>query len=406
MTSFFPTTTRECYVQRHVRNSEILAPDCFGFRDACVAGPKCRFAANCVLLKVLYIGLEPYMRVFGIAGREPEWEVDRVPRGKVVGEVLASNVADLTKGMRVKVTASWRTYTWVEITDRTLVEELDPTVPPELYLGLAGSGGRAARLPLEKIVKPEAGQVALVTAVASCVGLCACQLMRMEGVTVVGSCGSDRKVALLRKLGVLAFNYKTEAGAEALARLAPAGLHFLFDNTAGKVRTAAIRHLVGGGVILTSGRISCYDACCGPAGGDEALEAKLIYDRCLHDYGQFLVGHFSGDFEDCTKTIIRLYKRGRLKNFDTTVDGFHTLGEAFVGIFRGANVGRTIVRLYDDAGNFFEPPIPVSAPGPAPAPAPAPAPLRVASAPTPPGPLLAPAPAGFGVLPARRIRPD
>ena len=356
MASFFPTSTTECYVTKHVRNSEILENNCFEYGDAHVAGPRCRFAANCILLKVLYIGLEPYMRVFCVTGREPEWDVGRVPRGKVIGEVLMSNVPWITVGMKVKVTAPWRTYTWIEITPRVLVEELDNTVPPELYLGLAGSGGRTARLALEKYAKPQAGRVALVTAAASCVGLAACQLMRMEGVEVIGSCGSDRKVTLLRKLGVKAFNYKTENADEALVRLAPNGLDFLFDNTAGRVRTAAIKIMRGGGVILTSGRIARYDAFGGPAGGDEALEKKIIYENCLHDYGQFFVGHFSGDFVACSEHIIRLYKRGRLRNFDTIVDGFHNLGEAFAGIFRGANVGRTIVRLYDDAGAFFEPP--------------------------------------------------
>ena len=148
-------------------------------------------------------------------------------------------------------------------------------------------------------------------------------------------------------------------------------------------------------MILTSGRIARYDAFGGPAGGDEALEKQIIYENCLHDYGQFFVGHFSGDFVECTSHIIRLYKRGRLKNFDTIVDGFHNLGEAFAGIFRGKNVGRTIVRLYDDAGAFFAPPA-ADAPAPSPAPAPAPAPwrvdVRVASAPAPPSPLYAEAP--------------
>ena len=102
MASFFPTSTTECYVAKHVRNSEILEDNCFEFGDADVAGPRCRFAANCILLKVLYIGLEPYMRVFCVTGKEPEWDVGRVPRGKVIGEVLASNVPWITVGMRVK----------------------------------------------------------------------------------------------------------------------------------------------------------------------------------------------------------------------------------------------------------------------------------------------------------------
>ena len=133
--------------------------------------------------------------------------------------------------------------------------------------------------------------------------------MKNEGVRVIGSCGSAAKVAVLKDLGIEAFDYRAEDPAEALARLAPGGVDFLFDNTAGAVRTAVLESMKGGGEVLTSGRIARYDAARGPAGGDEAKDAKLIYDKCVNDYGQFFVGHFDASFVACTKDLVSRRRR-------------------------------------------------------------------------------------------------
>ena len=132
----------------------------------------------------------------------------------------------------MKTSAQWRApVTWVVADEKTLVEKLDPTVEPRIYLGLAGSGGRSAKLPLERVARPSAGQVAVVTAAAGTVGLAACQLMKLDGVDVVGTAGTDEKKRLIESLGCKAFNYKTEAAADALKRLAPKGVDFLLSAT-------------------------------------------------------------------------------------------------------------------------------------------------------------------------------
>ena len=151
----------------------------------------------------------------------------------------------------MKTSAQWRApVTWGVADEKTLVEKLDPTVEPRIYLGLAGSGGRSAKLPLERCARPSAGQVAVVTAAAGTVGLAACQLMKLDGVDVVRTAGTDEKKRLIESLGCKAFNYKTEAAADALKRLAPKGVDFLFDQAR---RPADSRG--GGGVERRIGRI-------------------------------------------------------------------------------------------------------------------------------------------------------
>ena len=330
--------TTECFVARCVTTDEAVAPDCFGFRDVDVP----ELPPNGLLIKTKFIGLEPYMRIWGIGPQG--WGLDNVPGGKVVGEVVASESERFAVGDLVKTSAQWRApVTWVVADEKTLVEKLDPTVEPRIYLGLAGSGGRSAKLPLERVARPSAGQVAVVTAAAGTVGLAACQLMKLDGVDVVGTAGTDEKKHLIESLGCKAFNYKTEAAADALKRLAPKGVDFLFDNVAGAIRTAVVEAMNPGAQILTSGRIAQYDAAGGAAGGDEARDAAMIREKKIADHGQFYVGNWESDFVPCTEAIVALYKAGKLVSKDTVSEGFRSLPDAFVGIFLGRNVGRMVV---------------------------------------------------------------
>ncbi|KAH8063059.1 prostaglandin reductase [Aureococcus anophagefferens] len=305
--------TTECFVARCVTTDEAVAPDCFGFRDVDVP----ELPPNGLLIRTKFIGLEPYMRIWGIGPQG--WGLD--------------NVMD-----------RWRApVTWVVADEKTLVEKLDPTVEPRIYLGLAGSGGRSAKLPLERVARPSAGQVAVVTAAAGTVGLAACQLMKLDGVDVVGTAGTDEKKHLIESLGCKAFNYKTDAAADALKRLAPKGVDFLFDNVAGAIRTAVVEAMNSGAQILTSGRIAQYDAAGGAAGGDEARDAAMIREKKIADHGQFYVGNWESEFVPCTEAIVALYKAGKLVSKDTVAEGFRSLPDAFVGIFIGRNVGRMVV---------------------------------------------------------------
>lgn len=296
------------------------------------------------------------------------WGVGKVPSGKVVAEVLQANGINegrFQPGDVVKVGAGWRTFTWVSDTSASGmggVELLDRSVPPQIYLGLAGSGGRSAQLPLKHVARPKPGETAFVTAVSGCVGPVACQLMVLDGVRVVGSCGSEEKVELLEGLGVRALDYNTAEKEEgglpaALRRLVPDGVDFLFDNVAGEIRLAILEAMNEGGHTLTSGMIAMYDGqkvgsgatqeSAGEAGeaGVQKREAELIRGKKLADHGQFYVGNWESEFEDCTKDIVELYAAKKLVSKDAVVEGFEKPGEAFCVIFSGKIVGRMVVKV-------------------------------------------------------------
>ena len=335
-----PTTATEIFVAKNVPTTDEVTEDAFGVREVDVPP----LAENSLLIRTSCIGLEPYMRVFCISNPRA-WPVESVPSGKVVGEVIQSTCDRFAPGDTVKVGAKWRTVTWVVADEKTLIEKLDPAVPPQFYLGLGGSGGRSAQLPMKHLAKPKPGETAVVTAAASCVGLAAVQLLGLEGVKTVGSAGSEEKVALLKSLGCAAWNYKEEATGAALARVCPDGVDFLLDMVGGELRLGVMEQMKPGGVVLTLGSMAKYDGGGGhsQASGDER-EAALIADKGLVAH-QGAVGKYEDEFEACTAELVGLYKEGKLVSKDTVVEGIGKLPSAFVGIFKGANVGRMVVKV-------------------------------------------------------------
>jgi NADPH-dependent curcumin reductase CurA len=335
-----PTKTSEIFVVKNVPTDAEVTEDAFGLREVDVPA----LADNSLLIRTLFIGLEPYMRVFCLSNPRA-WPVDSVPSGKVVGEVIQSTCDRFAPGDMVKVGAKWRTVTWVVADEKTLIEKLDAAVPAQFYLGLGGSGGRSAHLPMKHIVKPKAGQTAVVTAASSCVGLAAVQLLRLDGVTVLGSAGSEEKVALLKSLGCAAWNYKTESTGDALGRLSPDGVDFLLDMVGGEMRVGVMERMKQGGSILTLGSMSKYDGGGGHSlGSSDEREAALIAEKGLSAH-QGNVNKYEDEFEACTSEILGLYKQGKLVSKDTVVDGLEKLPAAFVGIFKGANIGRMVVKV-------------------------------------------------------------
>lgn len=328
--------TTEVYVARHASTDEQVSAECFSVRE--VALPP--LEKGCLLLRTRYIGLEPYMRVFGING---SWPIDSVPSTKLVAEIVESKHDAWIAGDVVKCSTGWRTLTWI-VGDSETLERLDKEVDPRIYLGLAGSGGRSVWLPLKHVACPKAGETAFVSSATSSCGLAAVQILMMKDVQVVGSCGSDEKVQVLKSLGVRAFNYKNESAADALQRLCPAGVDFFFDMAGGTVRRATIEAMNSKGSIITIGKMAHYDGGGGFSGGEDPREKTLLEERGIVD--TFACANtWSSEFDSCTEELVRLFREGKLVSKDTVVEGIHALPQAFVGIFRGENVGRMLVKV-------------------------------------------------------------
>ncbi|MFJ3492985.1 NADP-dependent oxidoreductase [Streptomyces sp. NPDC086091] len=297
-----------------------------------------------VLVRNAYLSVDPYMRGRMSAAKSyaAPYELGKAMQGGAVGEVVASAADGVPVGTHVVHYGGWREYTTL---DARHTVPVDPDAAPlSTYLGVLGMTGLTAYAGLLRTASFKKGDAVFVSGAAGAVGSQVGQLARLKGASrVVGSAGSDEKVRLLvEEYGFdAAFNYKNGPVSEQLREAAPDGVDVYFDNVGGEHLEAAIGSLNQGGRIAVCGMISVYNNT-EPAPGPRNL-ARLIQTR-----GR-IEGFLVGDHADLQPAFVEevgpWVASGALKYRETVVDGVeHTL-EAFLGVLRGDNTGKMIVKL-------------------------------------------------------------
>jgi prostaglandin reductase 1 len=204
---------------------------------------------NEVLLKALYLTVDPYMRLFGFEAGKPM-------SGEQVAEVIESKNESFPVGTVVLANAGWTTHS---VSNGNGLRKV-PFEKVSLALGTLGMPGSTAFIGLNQCF-PKEGETVLVTSSASAVGNVVGQLAKIKGCTVIGTTSSQEKVDWCKELGYdHVINYKTENWSEALSRVAPQGIDVYFDNTGGDYFTTVInKHMNKFGRILVCGSISTYN---------------------------------------------------------------------------------------------------------------------------------------------------
>jgi NADPH-dependent curcumin reductase CurA len=271
------------------------------------------------------------------------FELGKVMQGGAVGEVVASAADGIAVGDHVLHFGGWREYATF---DAKQAVKVDPDAAPlSTYLGVLGMTGLTAYAGLLRTASFKEGDIVFVSGAAGAVGSQVGQLAKLKGASrVIGSAGSDEKVKLLlEEYGFdAAFNYKSGGSVgEQLRAAAPDGIDVYFDNVGGDHLEAAIGSLNRGGRIAVCGMISVYNNT-EPAPGPRNL-ARLIQTR-----GR-IEGFLVGDHYDLQPQFVRevgpWVRSGELKYRETVVEGVeHTL-DAFLGVLRGENTGKMIVKL-------------------------------------------------------------
>ncbi|MFQ6037978.1 MAG: NADP-dependent oxidoreductase, partial [Candidatus Aminicenantales bacterium] len=216
-----------------------------------------------MLVQNVFMSVDPYMR-----GRMDDRESYITPfalgeplEGGCVGRIVASRQGRFREGDYVAGMKGWREFF---ITDGSDIVRVDPQAAPvQAYLGVLGMPGLTAYVGLLDIGAPRKGETVFVSAAAGAVGSVACQIAKIKGCRVVGSAGSDEKVAWLREHAGIdaAFNYKSvENLAEELARQCPEGVDVAFENVGGPFLEASIQAMSPHGRIVLCGMISVYNA--------------------------------------------------------------------------------------------------------------------------------------------------
>ncbi|MEU3828854.1 NADP-dependent oxidoreductase [Streptomyces sp. NPDC029080] len=307
-----------------------------------------------VLVRNKYLSVDPYMRGRMSAAKSyaAPFELDKVMQGGAVGEVIESNAEGIAVGDHVLHFLGWREYAAVDAKNAVKVGPtaipsvtVDPeAVPLSAYLGVLGMTGLTAYAGLLRTASFKEGDVVFVSGAAGAVGSQVGQIAKLKGASrVIGSAGSDEKVKLLvDEYGFdAAFNYKNGPVAEQLREAAPDGVDVYFDNVGGDHLEAAIGSLNQGGRIAVCGMISVYNNT-EPAPGPRNL-ARLIQTR-----GR-IEGFLVGDHYDLQPQFVQevgpWVASGALKYRETVVEGIENNLEAFLGVLRGDNIGKMVVKL-------------------------------------------------------------
>jgi NADPH-dependent curcumin reductase CurA len=191
------------------------------------------------------------------------------------------------------------------------------------------------------------GERVFVSAASGAVGAVVCQIAKNRGCTVVGSAGSDQKCDWLLSQAHLdaAINYKTCGPLDAAIRKAlPDGIDVYFDNVGGEHLDAALANMRPSGRIAACGMIAQYNDTSPPPGPKNIV---MVIPLRLTIRGFIVTDHFDM-MPDFLRDMSAWTKAGRMNWRETIVDGIERAPDAFIGLFRGDNIGKMLVRLAPD----------------------------------------------------------
>lgn len=306
---------------------------------------------NEVLLRVLYLSLDPAMR--GWISETPNYR-DPVPLGEVmpgftVAEVAASNHPDYAAGEIVAARVGWRD--WALADGSTIDRKVDPAVAPiTTALHVLGHTGFTAYLGLMEAGEPKAGETVAVSTAAGAVGSMVGQIARLKGCRAVGITGSDDKVAACTgRFGYdAAVNYKThppvDALAAALGEAAPEGIDVYFDNVGGEVSDAVLAHINVGARIVVCGTMGIRDVAPGePQPPGPRVNRTLLIKRARMQ--GFLFFDYVERMPAALAELAAWVRDGKLVYAEDIVGGLENAPAALVRLLAGRNTGKMIVRV-------------------------------------------------------------
>lgn len=208
-----------------------------------------------------YLSFDPYqrgrMRAPGKKSYSSPFELGKPICNSAVAIVLKSNNSRFKEGDLITGMLPTEEYSIIsaELANNMCRKLENPhKLDPRLFIGALGMPGLTAYSSLYEIGKPKKGETIFISAASGAVGQIVGQLAKHEGLTVIGSVGSDEKLAFLKEELKFddGFNYKREKASDALTRLAPNGIDIYFENVGGEQLEAAI------GAMNNFGRIGMY----------------------------------------------------------------------------------------------------------------------------------------------------
>ena len=296
-----------------------------------------------VLIKTLYLSIDPYMR-----GRLRDAKsyaspvgLGEVITGEVVGRVIRSNYQSLEVGDIVTAHIGWQQ--WGSIPGQ-MVRKVDSQKPPiSTSLGILGMPGLTAYFGLLEIGKPIVGETLVVSAASGAVGAIVGQLGKMMGCRVIGTAGTNQKVNyIVDELGFDgAINYKTQNVESEIHKLCPNGIDIYFDNVGGEVTDIVMNNLAMYARIIICGQISQYNSI-GQEQGPRNLWALI---RTRSKIQGMLVTDWERKHEQARTRLSEWVLSEKLKYKEYIVEGFEKSPQAFIGLMNGENFGKLLIHV-------------------------------------------------------------
>jgi NADPH-dependent curcumin reductase CurA len=301
-----------------------------------------------VLVQHHFLSLDPYMR-----GRMNDAKSYAQPQalgqtmgGGTVGEVIESRNAKFNVGDKVVGMGGWQQYSVVDADQMGALRKVDTRqVPLSAYLGAVGMPGVTAWYGLVKIIEPKVGQTMVVSAATGAVGSAFAALSKVRGCRTVGIAGGpDKCKYAVEELGFDAcIDYKLHQDASSLSRAlkeaCPAGIDGYFENVGGMVLDAVLSRMNAFGRIAVCGMIAGYNGAPLPM----TYPALILMNR-LKVQG-FIVSEHMEFWPEALKELGMLVASGTLRARESIAQGLEAAPEAFLGLLKGKNFGKQLVKL-------------------------------------------------------------
>ena len=332
------TTTREIHLSARPTGEPV--PGDFTTVEVPLPEP----GAGQILVRNTWLSVDPYMRgrMNDVPSYVPPFQLDSPLDGGAVGEVIASRSDDIPVGATVLHGAGWREHAVLDAGAARVVDV--ENAPAEAYLGPLGMPGLTAYAGLKVIAPVKEGDVVFISGAAGAVGTVAARVARHLGASlVIGSAGGPEKARrLTEEFGYdAALDYRQGKLYRQLKEAAPKGIDVYFDNVGGDHLQAAIGAARNHAHFAICGMISSYNDA-EPQPGPSNLALIVGKRLTLRGFLQFDHLDLASEYAELSAGWLA---DGSLPFERTVVDGFDHTVDAFIGLLRGANTGKMLVRV-------------------------------------------------------------
>ncbi len=296
-----------------------------------------------ILVKVLYISLDPAMRgwINNVRSYIPPVQIGEVMRAGTIGQVIESKHPHYKAGDYLYGTGGVQEYV---TTDGKGWHPVDPNIAPlPMYLGTLGMPGFTAYFGLLEVGQPKAGETVLVSGAAGAVGSIVGQIAKIKGCRVVGIAGgADKCKYLVEELGFDgAIDYKNESVRKGIKAHCPDGVDVYFDNVGGEILDTALTRLSRGARIVICGAISQYNSESGYQGPSNYM--SLLVNRARME--GFVVFDYAKRYGEAAREMGGWLAQGQLKSREHVVEGLEKFHETFLRLFSGEKMGKLVLKV-------------------------------------------------------------